>query len=153
MTDIRLALLASLAVALLLPAALSAQSCDIQNQYTDLVREQAVAASGTYAQSGYALSDFFCGSLNEDGEGWLDTDISDGTRVAYVAVCDQDCSDIDLALYAGDVLIAQDVLQDDVPIVEIGPGVSSTNFRLKVTMYACSTEPCYFGVAMMTDGG
>ncbi|MGD2071820.1 MAG: hypothetical protein PVI57_24355 [Gemmatimonadota bacterium] len=144
-----------LAVALftLAPRGLAAQRCDTDNEYMELVRQQAVAAGDSFADAGYRVADMICGSLNEGGEGWFDTRMAVGHRIAFVAVCDQDCSDIDLSLYAGDLLIAEDVLQDDVPVIEIGPAVEGTDFRLKVSMYQCSTEPCYFGIAMFSDGG
>ena len=142
----------TLAVALtgivVLPAVGSAQSCDTNNEFMEVVRQQAVAAGNTFAESGYEVTGMLCGALNEDEVEWFDTDMGSGDRIAYVAVCDQDCSDIDMALYVGDILIADDNLTDDVPVLEIGPAVSSANFRLKVSMYSCSVEPCFFGVAM-----
>lgn len=132
------------------PAVASAQTCDTDNEFMEVVRQQAVTAGGLFADQGYEVAGILCGALDEDDEEWFDADMRAGDRIAFVAVCDQDCSDIDMALYVGDVPIADDNLADDVPIIEIGPAVSSANFRLKVSMYSCSVEPCFFGVAMFT---
>lgn len=152
-TRVPATLLVAAALVTLVPGALAAQRCDTDNEYMDLVRQQAVAAGDSFADAGYRVADMICGSMGEGGEDWFDVRMEVGHRIAFVAVCDQDCSDIDLSLYAGDLLIAEDVLEDDVPVIEIGPAAGGGDFRLKVSMYACSTEPCYFGVAMFSDGG
>lgn len=63
-----------------------------------------------------------------------------------VGVCDNDCSDVDLRLYdANGSLIDEDILEDDVPIVEVpGPG----QYTAEVAMPGCSTSICYYGVGL-----
>lgn len=64
-----------------------------------------------------------------------------------IAVCDHDCSDVDLMVTddAGDVL-GMDVLDDDVPIVDFNtPG---GRIGLSVKMILCETAVCYYGVQL-----
>ena len=64
-----------------------------------------------------------------------------------VAVCDGDCSDVDLMVTdeAGEVL-GMDVLDDDVPIVDFKtPGGP---VGLSVKMILCQTDVCYYGVQL-----
>ena len=60
----------------------------------------------------------------------------------FVAVCDEDCTDVDLRLYdARGNLVARDTLVDDVPEIDITPRWSET-FTVVVTMAQCNREPC-----------
>ena len=71
-------------------------------------------------------------------------------RVPYVIVgaCDQDCDDLDLVLFDGDNNeVARDGQTDSLPIVEIEPTATGL-FRLDTIMYSCTTEPCYYSVAV-----
>lgn len=64
-----------------------------------------------------------------------------------IAVCDNDCSDVDLMVTAqgGDVL-GMDVLEDDVPIVDFNtPG---GRIGLSVKMILCETEVCFYGLQL-----
>lgn len=72
-------------------------------------------------------------------------------RYAIVAVCDDDCSDIDLYLYDrfGD-LKGRDIKNDDRPFVIIRPTVT-TEYTVQVTMVSCSVGPCRFGVAIYVE--
>jgi hypothetical protein len=68
-----------------------------------------------------------------------------GTDVAF---CDEDCSDIDLYLEdENGNEIDSNVSTDDVPIIECRPAWSG-RFQIRVRMYECSVEPCYFGVGV-----
>ena len=65
-----------------------------------------------------------------------------------VGVCDNDCSDFDLALETSDrAVLASDVLDDDVPVVEYAPNKSGT-YWIRPTMVACSVNPCGYGIVV-----
>lgn len=69
-----------------------------------------------------------------------------GQTITFIAVCDIDCTDIDLAVYdgSGDIIV-KDIALDDRPEVEfdvITPGI----FQVGVYMASCSREPCAFAV-------
>ncbi|MGK7311545.1 MAG: hypothetical protein ACN0LA_04840 [Candidatus Longimicrobiales bacterium M2_2A_002] len=62
-----------------------------------------------------------------------------------VAVCDYDCSDIDLVVSGADgATLASDVLEDDFPIVNVGIPEAGT-FTFEVRMVDCSTSTCGYG--------
>lgn len=99
------------------------------------------------ATSGYRLSDeAFTGSLNEGAHESIPLTLEPGREYMIVAVCDVDCSDIDLRLQddTGNEVTA-DVELDDLPIVEAAPR-ESTTYSVQVIMANCTTEPCFYGV-------
>ena len=148
---IRSTLAAGFALAII--AAPAAAQCDTDNEYMDVVRQQAIAAGSTFGEEGYSLVQVLCGSLNEDAESAYDTSIGQGSEVAWVAVCDQDCDDIDLRLFDNrGNLLASDTEVDDFPIVTYGPGGAMTGMKIEVGMYSCSVEPCYYAIAMFSRG-
>src|SRR5688500_127741 len=57
------------------------------------------------------------GSLSDDQSQSVTVQLEAGTTYAILGVCDEDCSDVDLSLYAGSTLIDSDVALDDYPIV------------------------------------
>jgi hypothetical protein len=124
------------------------QSCSAQDRYTGVVRGQAAIAEVTMSALGYGRVDRVCGSLREGQTRWLDITAAPDRGLAVTAHCDQDCSDIDLALYQGGRRIAHDDAVDDYPVVRTEPGPSSSRYRLQVTMYHCSHEPCRYGVTV-----
>lgn len=65
----------------------------------------------------------------------------------FRAVCDADCSDLDLRLRnSANVVVAEDVLSDDVPVFLFTPRISGP-YYLEVLMYECSLNPCLYDVA------
>ena len=74
-------------------------------------------------------------------------DLEGGVNYLILGVCDEDCSDLDLELFQGTTPISEDLAADDYPVVTVEPTTSRT-YRLRVTMAACSTAPCRFGVAV-----
>jgi hypothetical protein len=75
-----------------------------------------------------------------------------GGLTQIVAVCDTDCSDLDLLLYdrLGN-LIDKDLQADDVPIVSRQGGEG--DLTLEVRMVKCSTDPCRYGIRAYTKTG
>ncbi|MEO0559857.1 MAG: hypothetical protein AAF170_16935 [Bacteroidota bacterium] len=69
---------------------------------------------------------------------------------SLVGVCDNDCLDVDLRLYnsAGE-LVDEDMLEDDVPIVEV-PGAGQ--YTAEVRMPGCSTSICYYATGLYREG-
>ncbi len=83
----------------------------------------------------------------QDLTDWLDSGYSAYHNVTaeagavIEAVCDADCSDLDLVLYDyyTEEIVASDVLVDAAPYV-VAP--YSGDFTLEVRMVSCSIEPC-----------
>lgn len=72
-----------------------------------------------------------------------------GMEYKIISVCDADCSDIDLVLYdENDKKISSDFKDDGLPIVEVAPKWTG-EFTLKVKMFSCKTNPCYYGISII----
>jgi hypothetical protein len=141
------ALLACLVgAALLAPGAARAQ-----NQWERTVRTQIRQHSQFLTDHDYGMSgDVYQGKLDNHGTEYLSITLQPGTSYAFLGVCDQDCSDIDLRLFDpdGDEVDA-DVGTDDWPIVKVTPRVAG-KYQVKVIMASCTNNPCYYGVGVFT---
>jgi hypothetical protein len=124
-----------------------------QNEYEEQVLAQLEIAADVFIEGGYEPLIWDSGALAE-GETDLHTvTLSAGFSYALFAVCDVDCSDIDLSLFDGmGDLIVEDTEIDDAPVIEFTV-TGSGDFTLDVTMFECSTEPCYYGVALFGWSG
>lgn len=101
--------------------------------------------------SEYELSDEYditYDSLNDSATDSYSVELDSFSTYQIVAVCDEDCGDIDLFLYdeRGN-LIDDDETTDDYPIVGVSPKISQ-EYTLKVKMYNCDIEPCRFAIAV-----
>jgi hypothetical protein len=118
-----------------------------QNQYQQQIRAQLMRHSENARQHGYAADrEPIYGQLNDDAAESLRIPLTGGVRYAIIGVCDEDCSDIDLRLWAPDgTKISEDIAVDDYPTLEFVAPASGT-YRLSVEMANCSQNPCYWGV-------
>ena len=62
-----------------------------------------------------------------------------------MGACDEDCSDLDLVVTTGAEEAGADRDADDEPSVEFNVKRSG-DFTVRVEMYACSQNPCRYGV-------
>jgi hypothetical protein len=106
----------------------------LQGDYVDYVEDD-----------DFLLKNYIVGALNSGRtDSWTFT-LNQGTGYAITGACDQDCTDLDIVVQnASGNVVASDELDDDYPIVEFTPS-STGPYTVKVTMYTCSEEPCYFG--------
>ena len=114
--------------------------------YSNQVRAQLDAAEQALRGPGFRPTpDYEIGSLDDGAEESFTLRLSAEREYALVGACDADCDDMDFWLYdENDNLIDSDTSTDDVPIVRVTPRWSGT-FRIRVRMYECSVEPCYYG--------
>jgi hypothetical protein len=64
------------------------------------------------------------------------------------AVCDNDCSDIDMVISNDKGREeASDTESDDTPVLEFSPKKSGS-YKITIKMYECSTNPCYYGIGI-----
>jgi hypothetical protein len=71
-----------------------------------------------------------------------------GRSYKLVGVCDNDCTDLDITLYDSDGdVVDRDLLDDDKPVVSVS-GKSGGRYRMNVSMATCSTDTCYYSVAV-----
>jgi hypothetical protein len=121
-----------------------------QNEYEEQVLVQLEVVADVFISEGYEPMIWDSGDLDE---GIHEVTLSAGFSYALMAVCDVDCSDIDLSLFDGmGDLIVEDTEIDDAPVIEFTV-TSGGDFTLDVAMFECSTEPCYYGVALFGWSG
>ena len=60
-----------------------------------------------------------------------------GYEYVVMGVCDNDCSDLDLAVLKGGVELSVDTSTDDWPVVQMTP-TGSPSYEIKVSMHQCS---------------
>ncbi|MEJ0061353.1 MAG: hypothetical protein WDM79_18100 [Terricaulis sp.] len=71
-----------------------------------------------------------------------------GRAYRVFAVCDNNCSDVDMDLYnAAGVLVGVDVTGTDKPYVEIVPTADGTAFA-RIWLATCEAEPCFIGARL-----
>jgi len=134
--------------ALLLPACASAQ-----DEWERQVREMLSSAGRTYEERGYEMThEIHMGALDQGESADVELQLDITREYQILGACDNDCSDLDLTLYAGSDQIDQDIEMDDFPIVSVTVGRSGT-FRLAVSMATCSAEPCRYGIGVFARTG
>ncbi|MCG6117615.1 MAG: hypothetical protein MEQ07_05390 [Aquimonas sp.] len=120
------------------------------NPYESVVRAQLEAAKRIAETEGFrrAFDDHY-DLLGNSASDRYSFELESGREYIIVSVCDQDCSDLDLKLRDenGNV-VAEDELDDDAPVVRITPRWSG-KFELTVTMFECSSAPCYYGISVL----
>ncbi|HEY9697634.1 MAG TPA: hypothetical protein V6D10_10250 [Trichocoleus sp.] len=73
-----------------------------------------------------------------------------GTEYAFMAACDDYCSDVDLFLYdRTGQLVDSDAGTDDYPLITYVPA-NNGNYRLVVKMYNCSNGFCGYAVGTLS---
>lgn len=86
----------------------------------------------------------FAGGLNQGGAYRHTIMLRAGQDYRILGVCDERCDDFDLRLFAaGAQLVAQDVLDDAVPIVHVRPTVTG-NYEVEALMSRCAGAPCWY---------
>lgn len=136
----RIVVLAGLLFAV--PAPLEAQS------YAITVWNQLNAQYNRLNTDGFVSSKYIIGRLkNSESENWNIT-LYAGNTYQITGVCDGDCKDIDLALLdANRKELVNDTSADDVPVLSYAIRTTGV-YTVKVTMYQCSQDPCYFGLGV-----
>ena len=134
-------------LALAAGVAISTEATAQGNQYQQQIANQINSAATLVKSQGYSADRApMMGSLNDDAQESIMINLNAGTRYAFVGVCDNDCTDVDLQLFGGDgTKIAEDLDTDDKPVLQfVAPYTGS--YRMKVLMPSCNQNPCYYGV-------
>lgn len=113
---------------------------------------QLLRAAAIYADEGWsAREDRYFGYLDTEEVDGMSASLTPGSYMA-VAVCDDDCGDIDLAVFDEDEeTIGSDFLVDAFPIVSFSVSRTGTYYFV-ASMAECSNEPCYFGIQLFQQG-
>lgn len=106
---------------------------------------QRMSPEGSYqSDPGAFPRDMTVGFLRSGATVGLELTLDPGVEYLIAGVCDQDCSDLDLAVADSQgAILFTDEMDDDAPVLQF---VSTTAgfHTVWVTMYACSVEPCSF---------
>jgi hypothetical protein len=90
------------------------------------------------------------GALEQKEYEDLQFELQGGVKYALMGVCDADCKDFDLELLdAAGARVDIDDGDDDVPMVAAEP-VATARYTVRVTMVVCGSEPCRYGVGVVT---
>ena len=130
------------------------QSASAQTQFERQVRTQLDSVGQTLAKKGFELTtQIHTGELEKERNEEVTLRLRAGVRYAIVGVCDQDCKDLDIVLYnSSGRELANDVGEDDVPVVELTPEREG-NYIVRVVMANCSNEPCHYGLGLYSSVG
>jgi hypothetical protein len=140
----------TLLLALLLVAPVQAAA---QGQWEQQVLDQLQVAGQAVRAEGYTLrGDPHTGTLRNEASEDFTLVLDGGVHYALVGVCDNDCTDVDLALMDDSgTQIDSDYELDDYPVVEVTPPYTA-RYSVHVYMAECSTEPCWYGVGVFAGG-
>ncbi|GAB5408148.1 MAG: hypothetical protein BalsKO_05130 [Balneolaceae bacterium] len=126
---------------------LSATSAQAQS-YTEVVWTQIQDSYEENAEMGYKVKNYIIGMIQESDDNIWTFYLDSSKEYLFEGFCDEDCEDLDLYLYNEEgVELNKDIEEDDFPLFFYEPIVSG-RYSIKVKMYSCNVEPCYFGLAI-----
>ena len=145
---------ARLALLVLTVGSVAATEVVAQNQYQQQINNRMARWAPTFNQRGYnAIGQLMTGSINDDADASMVVNLIGGTQYVVAGVCDEDCNDVDLQLYASDgSKIGEDLDTDPTPVIAFTAQYSG-QYRVRVMMATCNTSPCYYGVQVFASGG
>ena len=85
------------------------------------------------------------GLLLVDQSEWFTITMHAGTAYTLVAVCDNDCTRLDLVLYGTGRNELEANRATPMPMIKVTPRETGPH-RVKVTLTGCSLSPCWYGI-------
>ncbi len=85
------------------------------------------------------------GLLLVDQSEWFAITMHAGTSYTLVAVCDNECSGLDLVLYGTGRNEIEATRARPVPMIKVTPR-ETRPYRVKVTLTSCLLSPCWYGI-------
>lgn len=118
------------------------------NDYRGQVRGYLDSQASKHTAEGYrreaAIQDLIAPLRLDGGMIWT-VPLQRGATYRIFAVCDNDCSDVDLEVFdARGGFVGRDVQTNDTPYVEITPTQDGVAYA-RIWLAACESEPCYVG--------
>ena len=126
-----------------------AQGGQVPPQSAQILMQQLQQVEQVAAQQGYQqVGQPFAGGLLQ-GQSWnVPAQLAAGYEYRVLGVCDQNCRDLDVAVYdESGATIAQDNANDDHPVVAVTPGANG-QFTIQAQMFQCSAQPCYYALIL-----
>lgn len=94
----------------------------------------------------------FAAALSLDSPHVWSVFLREGVRYRIYGACDDNCSDLDLEIYAaGGRLTARDVARNDTPFVEITPAATGRHY-VRLWLYACAADACHVAARVLAAG-
>ncbi len=120
-------------------------AAQVPDLYARELAQRLARAEVPLTERGYArAAGPFAGGLQQQRARRFTVMLRAGQDYRIVGVCDRRCIDLDLRLYAADdLLIAQDVLNDAVPVIHVRP-LATGNYDIEAVMVRCAEAPCWF---------
>ncbi|HXV91633.1 MAG TPA: hypothetical protein VD707_09720 [Gemmatimonadales bacterium] len=136
------------ALAVLL-AGMAAAPAAAQTRWEQQVQQQLRVISADIAPQGWRYAGSpFTGQLGEGERETLRIALREGTQYALVALCDEDCRDLEIVVLGeDDAVLAKSAGWSDRPLLEVQPQASG-KYRIIVTMAHCGSGPCAYGVGV-----
>ncbi|HEX2187610.1 MAG TPA: hypothetical protein VHG51_01870 [Longimicrobiaceae bacterium] len=105
-----------------------------------------VTGNGFRADPGVFSRDVVVGALAKGTSSFQEINLQAGASYFIAAACDEDCSDMDLRLFASDSdeALAEDTKEDDYPMITF-TAPKTGRYMLAVDMAACGESMCYYG--------
>ncbi|MEN9220392.1 MAG: hypothetical protein Q6K99_02635 [Thermostichales cyanobacterium BF4_bins_65] len=115
--------------------------------WEEQVRAQLAIAGMAAVARGFELTHSpFLGSLPHNTREDVTLNLRAGVSYAIIAVCDEDCTDLDLELYDPQGrLVDSDYEPADIAGVVVRP-TASGRYRVRVLMSSCVDSPCRYGI-------
>ncbi len=122
---------------------------EAETRFEAQVHDQIDEASYQFRREGFVkLGSTWIDELEDGDDKYITLQLYDNVEYIAVAVCDEDCSDIDLVLYdEDDRQIARDISTDDIPVIAGVPDYDG-EYYLEAQMVDCYARTCAFGVAI-----
>lgn len=138
------ALAAAAILALLLSAAAAAQ---VPDPFARELAQRLARADRLVGEHGYArAAGPFAGGLGQRLTRRFQVTLRAGQEYRILGVCDERCGDLDLRLYdAFDNLLAEDVLEDAVPALQVRPAATGVQV-IEVSMPQCAATQCWYAL-------
>ena len=107
------------------------------------VRNGLVRFSKAISEQGYDTDgELLSGTVGSGASDINTVNLEAGVEYAIIAVCDEECTDIDLRISdRADATLAEDVNPDDNPIIEF-TAPSSGAYQLDMIMFSCGADSC-----------
>jgi len=140
--------------AILVPLAILAMPSAMPGQQrwarqVDERMERAVAAVATSSPTAVVKRS---GMLNTDEAASFQTTLVQGTSYAIVAVCDDDCSRLQLTLLTpSGSEIAKERNSESLPTLHFTPA-TTMSYGIRVVIEGCRWNPCWYAVAVVPLG-
>lgn len=114
-----------------------------------LVRSQLREMEQEVKKEGFIRShQEYVSELDDWSNALVSISLERGAQYLVGAVCDADCTDLDIFIYDGNnKLLAEESEVTDVPMMDFMPRYTGPHF-LRVRMAECLGEPCTFGLAV-----